>query len=58
MVFLKNTSLLAIWKSSFLHFQIANFLKMQFSNGLFYAIWFKIALFVYEIAISNAPLET
>jgi hypothetical protein len=31
-----------------------NFLKMQFLNDLFYAIWFKIVFFVYEIAISNA----
>jgi hypothetical protein len=33
-----------------------NFLKSQFPNGSFSAIWFKIALFLYEIAIPNAPL--
>jgi hypothetical protein len=31
------------------------FLKTQFSNDLGSAIWFKIALLVYEIAILNAP---
>jgi hypothetical protein len=35
-----------------------NFLKMQFPNGLFSAIWFKIALFLYQIAIPNTPLMT
>jgi hypothetical protein len=32
------------------------FLKTQFSNGSLFYIWFKIAFFVYEIAIINAPL--
>jgi hypothetical protein len=36
-------------------FSNRNFLKTQFSNGLFSAIWFKIALFLYEIAISTHP---
>jgi len=29
--------------------------KSQFPNGSFSAIWIKIALFLYEIAIPNAP---
>jgi hypothetical protein len=33
----------------------SQFLKMLFPNDLCYAIWFKIALTVYEITISNAP---
>jgi hypothetical protein len=33
-----------------------NFLKTQFTNGSFSAIRFKIALFVYEVAIPNTPL--
>jgi hypothetical protein len=37
-------------------FSNRKFLKMQFSKDLFYAIWFKIAFFVYEIAFPNAPL--
>jgi hypothetical protein len=41
-------------KVNFLRFQIAIF-KTQFPNNLCSAIWFKIALIVYEIAISNAP---
>jgi len=28
---------------------------MKFSNGLFSAVWFKIAFFLYEIVIPNAP---
>jgi hypothetical protein len=38
-----------------MRFQMAIFKKTQFPNDLFSAIWFKIALFVYEIAIPNAP---
>jgi hypothetical protein len=34
----------------------SQFLKTQFPNDLCSAIWFKIALIVYEIAIPNAPL--
>jgi hypothetical protein len=34
----------------------SQFLKTQFPNDLCSVIWFKIALIVYEIAISNAPL--
>jgi hypothetical protein len=37
-----------------MQFSDRKFLKMQFLNYLFYAIWFKIAFFVYEIAFSNA----
>jgi len=33
----------------------SQFLKTQFPNDLCSAIWFKIALIVYEIAIPNAP---
>jgi hypothetical protein len=33
----------------------SQFLKMQFPNDLCSAIWFKIALIVYEIAIPNVP---
>jgi hypothetical protein len=34
----------------------SQYLKTQFPNDLCSAIWFKIALIDYEIAISNAPL--
>jgi len=34
----------------------SQFLKTQFPNELCSAIWFKIALIVYEIAIPNTPL--
>jgi hypothetical protein len=33
----------------------AQFLKTQIPNDLYSAIWFKIALIVYEIAMLNAP---
>jgi len=33
----------------------SQFLKTQFPNDLCSAIWFKIALIIYEIAIPNAP---
>jgi hypothetical protein len=36
-------------------FSNRNFLKTQFPNGSFSAIWFKIVFFLYEIAILNAP---
>jgi hypothetical protein len=41
----------------FFAFSNRSFLKTQFSNGSFFAIWFKIALFLYKIAISNAHLK-
>jgi hypothetical protein len=31
---------------------------MQFPNDSFSMIWFNITVFVYEIAIPNAPLES
>jgi len=40
---------------NFSAFSNRNFLKTQFPNGSVSAIWFKIALFLYEIAITNAP---
>jgi len=43
-------------KNYFFAFSNRNFFKTQFSDGLFSVIWFKIVLFVNEIAISNAPL--
>jgi hypothetical protein len=40
----------------FFAFSNHNFLKTQFPNGSFSAIWFKIVFFRYEIAISNSLL--
>jgi len=34
------------------------FLKTQFSNNLCSAIWFKISLIIYEIAIPNTILKS
>jgi hypothetical protein len=51
-VFKKTPSYLRFEKAYFLRFQIAIF-KTQFPNDLCSAIWFKIALIVYEIVIPN-----
>jgi hypothetical protein len=56
-LFQKSTSLLQFEKNSILFFQITIFLKTQFLNGSFTMILFKIVLFIYEIAISNALLN-
>jgi hypothetical protein len=53
--FRKSIPLFAIWKNSFLHFQIIIFLKTQFLNDSLSVIWFQIALFAYETVILNAP---
>jgi hypothetical protein len=55
--FQKNITLAAIWKKKqFSTFLNRNFLKQQFLNNLFFAIWFKMTFFVYEIVIPNTPL--
>jgi len=54
-VFKKAPHCLGFEKAIFKVFK-PQFLKTKFSNGLLFYIWFKIAIFVYEIAIINAPL--
>jgi hypothetical protein len=54
--FKKKINLPAICKRKFSAFSNRNFLKIPFLNNSFFAIWFKIALIIYEIAIPNTLL--
>jgi hypothetical protein len=53
----KKNSIACNLKKQFFAFSNRNFFKKktQFPNDSFFAIWFKIVFFPYEIAITNAP---
>jgi hypothetical protein len=55
MCFQKKHHIACDLKKMFSAFSNRNYLKTQFSNYSFFTICFKIVIFIYEIAILNAP---